>query len=428
MQIVVVGLDHHLNPVEVRERFAFRSSDLPRAFERLLREADTPVREAAILSTCNRVEIYAVAPNAEDAYTALSSFLIAFHGIAPDDQQPELYFLADGKAVEHLFSTTCGLNSMVVGENQIQAQVREAAAVAASLQALGSTLNALFRHAVEVGKRARTETAVSRYAASTSHAGVELARRHLGGLNSADVLLVGSGKVSELAAKNLLDNGARSITLVNRTVESAQQLADRWGGRALPFEALPKALEDADVVLSSTAAPHPIIHRHHVETALARRSNRPLLLIDLAVPRDIDPEVAGLAGVHVYDIDDLDQVVASNLRRRRDELGSVQGIVDEETARFMQWLHSRSVMPTLNQLRGMAEGIGRTELDRAFRRLGGLDQREREVVEALAMAIVNKLLHQPTIRLKQEAAQGNGAEYAEALQVLFGLDGGSHAV
>ena len=425
MHIVLVGLDHHTTPVEVRERFAFTPSQLHGAFNALLHTADAPLREAAILSTCNRVEIYGVATEVESAQAAIVNFLTTFHGVSSDEAQPALYCCADRGAVEHLFATTCGLNSMVVGEEQIQAQVRAAAASAASEGALGTTLNALFRRALEVGKRARTETAISRYAASISYAGVELARRLLGGLNAADVLLVGSGKVSELAAKNLLDNGARSITLVNRTVESALQLAGRWGGRALPFDALPDALSNADVVLSSTAASEPIIHPRHVEAALARRPDRPLLLIDLAVPRDIDPDVGLVPGVHVYDIDDLQEVVTSNLQRRRGELGSVRQIVDEEASRFAEWLQARSVMPTLNRFRAMAEGIGRAELDRAFRRLNELDQREREVVEGMAMAIVNKLLHQPTVRLKHEAAQGNGAEYAGALQSLFGLDDGA---
>jgi glutamyl-tRNA reductase len=426
MQIVVVGLDHHTSPVEVREQLAFRPSQLPSAFEQLLAAPGEIVQEAAILSTCNRVEIYAGTHDPVTARGAIVAFLHEFHHLPPDSVAEALYWDTGKDAVAHLFSTACGLNSLVVGEPQIQAQVRAAAETAAAHQALGPTLHALFRRAVEVGKRARTETGISRYAASVSHAGVELAKRHFGTLGKAHVLLVGSGKMSELSAKNLLDNGARSITLVNRTVESAQLLANRWGGQALPFDALPVALRDADVVLSSTAAPHTVIHAEQVRSALQERPERPLLLIDLAVPRDVDGDVALVDGAHVYDIDDLEEVVSSNLLRRREEIGAVKGIVAEETTRFLAWLSARSVVPTLNRLREQADSIGRDELEKALRRLPGLDQRSREVVESMVSGIVNKLLHQPTVRLKHEAAQGDAQAYAEALQFLFGLDGGAH--
>ena len=426
MQIVVVGLDHHTSPVEVREQLAFRPSQLPAAFEQLLATHDKLVQEAAILSTCNRVEIYAGTHDPVAARSAIATFLHEFHYLPPDAVAEALYWYTGKDAVEHLFATASGLNSLVVGEPQIQAQVRAAAETAVAHQALGPTLHALFRRAVEVGKRARTQTGISRYAASVSHAGVELAKRHFGTLRDARVLLVGSGKMSELSAKNLLDNGARSITLVNRTVESAQQLADRWGGQALSFDSLSMALRDADVVLSSTSAPHTVIHAEQVRAALQDRSDRPLLLIDLAVPRDVDADVALVVGAHVYDIDDLEQVVSSNLLRRREEIGAVKVIVAEETTRFLAWLSARSVVPTLNSLRAQADSIGRDELEKALRRLPGLDQRSREVVESMVSGIVNKLLHQPTVRLKREAAQGDAQPYAEALQFLFGLDGSPH--
>jgi glutamyl-tRNA reductase len=426
MQIIVVGLDHHTSPVEVRERLAFRPSQLATAFDRLLRGPDTRLAEAAILSTCNRVEIYGAAEDAVAARAYVVNFLHDFHGLPAGSVVDALYTHVDHGAVEHLFATACGLQSLVVGEPQIQAQVRAAAGDAAGHAALGPVLHALFRQAVEVGKRARTETGISRNAASISHAGVELARRLLGGLDKADVLLVGSGKVSELSAKNLVDNGARSITLVNRTVESAQRLAARWGGRALPFEMLPAALGEADVVISSTAAPHTVIHPEQVSAALSGRPSRPLLLIDLAVPRDVEAGVAEVEGAHVYDVDDLEQVVAGNIERRRAEFGAVERIVAEETNRFLHWLSARSVVPTLNRLREHADLIGRAELERALRRLPALGERDRAIVEALVAGVVNKILHQPTVRLKREAAEGDPEAYAAALQYLFGLDSGTH--
>ena len=422
MHIIVVGLDHHTSPVEVRERLAFETSQFEPAYRRLLEHPGTPVREAVILSTCNRVEVYAGTVDVIAARQFIVDFLHEFHELAPDSLTPSLYAYEDTVAVSHLFATASGLNSLVVGEPQIQAQVRGAAGIAGGSEALGSMLHGLFRHALEVGKRARSETGISRNAASISHAGVELARRLLGDLRSAHVLLVGSGEMSELAAKNLIDNGARSITLVNRTVEHARALVERWGGAALPFDQLPQALHDADVVLSSTAAPHTIIHVEHVRAAMRQRPQRPLLLIDLAVPRDIEAEVAGVPGAHVYDIDDLQQVVVTNLERRRAEVVSVQGIVAEEAERYMAWLSARAVVPTLSRLREHAEIISRAEVDRVMRRHPELGAREREVVESLASGIVNKLLHQPTVRLKQQATGANGTAYAEALQYLFDLE------
>ena len=422
MHIIVVGLDHHTSPVEIRELLAFRPSHYAAAYERLLQGPHAPLREAVILSTCNRVEVYGVPDEPVLAQQAVSEFLHAFHELPVGSLGSALYRLTGDEAVEHLFATTCGLNSLIVGEPQIQGQVRAAADLAAGLRATGPTLHALFRHALEVGKRARTETGISRSAVSISHAGVELARRLHGDLGSAKVLLVGSGEMSELAAKNLIDNGVRSITLINRTLESACALAQRWGGLAVPFDELASALIDADVVLSSTSAPHAVIHAEHVRSALAKRGGRPLLLIDLAVPRDVDPEVSLVAGAHVYDIDDLSDVVASNMERRREELGTVRTIVAEETERFLAWLSARSVVPTINRLREQAEDIGRGELERVMRRLPALGQREREAVESLATGIINKLLHEPTVRLKREAVQGNALPYAEALQFLFGLE------
>jgi glutamyl-tRNA reductase len=422
MHILVVGLDHHTSPVAVRERLAFQPSHYEPAYQHLLESATTSVREAVILSTCNRVEVYAVSEESAVARLAIEDFLHTFHDLEPETVTDALYVYQDRDAVMHLFSTACGLNSLVVGEPQIQAQVRNAAGLAGGAQALGPVLHGLFRHALEVGKRARTETNISRNAASISHAGVELARRLLGDLRAAHVLLVGSGEMSELAAKNLIDNGARKVTLVNRTVEHAQLLAGQWGGTALPFDALADALHDADVVISSTAAPHTVIQVEHVRAALADRPGRPLLLIDLAVPRDVAAEVAEVTGAFVYDIDDLHEVVATNLMRRREEVIAVEKIVDLEAERYLSWLSTRAVVPTLNRLREHAELISRAEIDRAMRRLPGLDDREREVVASLAAGIVNKLLHQPTVRLKQEAVGGNGAAYAEALQFLFGLE------
>jgi glutamyl-tRNA reductase len=421
MQLFAIGLDHHTSPVEVRERLTFRPSQLGAAFA-ALRDA-VGLREAAILSTCNRVEVYAVA-GAPDAPARVAAFLHAFHGIAPHTLEGAFYTHTSAAAVEHLFGTVSGINSLVVGESQIQRQVREAAAAAAEHESLGPVLNTLFQHALAVGKRVRTETLIGRHAASVSQAGVELARTLLGGLDNAHVLLVGSGKVSELAAKNLLDNGARAITLVNRTVEHARRLAQQWHGRALPFDQLQDALNHADVVISSTSAPHTVIHPQHAITAIAARGGRPLILIDLAVPRDVDESVVDVPGAHVYNVDDLQSVAARNLDRRRGEIAAARAIIAEETAAYLRWLHAREVVPTLNELRAHAERIRQNEVARALRRIGPLSEREQQIIEAMSQGIVNKLLHQPTVRLKQHTAEGAGLEFAAALQELFGLERG----
>ncbi len=422
MHIVVVGLDHHTSPVEVRERLAFRSSQLGAAYQAL--QTQVGLQEAAIISTCNRVEVYGVVDSV-DKGAELSGFLHSFHNQPPHAYDAALFTLVDGAATRHLFATASGIESLVLGETQILRQIRSAAAEAASHRSLGPILNTLFRHALEVGKRARTETGISRHAASVSQAGVVLARSLVGRLETAHVLLVGSGKVSELAAKNLLDNGARTITLVNRTVERAQELAQHWGGRALPFDQLQRGIDAADVVISSTSAPHTVIHRQHAATAMAARPERPLVMIDLAVPRDIDENVTEVGGVHLYNVDDLHTVVTSNLERRRGELHAVEKIIDDETNEFLAWLGARAVVPTLNGLRAHAERIRQAEVEKALRRMGPLSEREQQIIQALTQGIVNKLLHQPTVRLKERTGDGTGLAYATALQELFGLEHGN---
>ncbi len=432
MYLFVLGIDHRSAPVEVRERVAFRPSQYGEALGMLVGQLG--LAEAALLSTCNRVEIYGVAAEGPtdqpggprlDAAHAVSEWLHAFHGLAPGALDEQLTLHTNLAAAEHLFAVTSGINSLVIGESQIQRQVREAAALAGAHHSLGPVLNTLFRRALEVGKRARSETMIDRHAASVSQAGVELARQVFGGLGAASVLLVGSGKVSELAAKNLLDNGARTITLVNRTLEHACQLAQSWGGSALPFEELQSALNGADIVITSTSAPHTVVHLHHAQLALAGRQGRPLILIDLAVPRDVDVEVGALPGVYLYNVDDLQSVAADNLRRRHAEVEAVRVIVAAEAAEFSRWLGARAVVPTLTGLRAHAERIRQDEVAKALRRIGPLGERERDIVEALSMGIINKLLHQPTVRLKQQSENGSGVEFASALRELFGLEQGN---
>jgi glutamyl-tRNA reductase len=283
-------------------------------------------------------------------------------------------------------------------------------------------LSALFRAAIHAGKRARAETAIGCNPASVSSVAVGLAAEVFGSLTDCQVLIIGAGKTGELTAKALLDRGVRGVLVANRTYERAFQLAHRWGGQALTFERLAEALTRADIVISSTAAPHIILSRTDIEAAMAARGGRPLFLIDIAVPRDVDPTVRQLSGVHLYDIDDLQGLVEGNLRERRLEVPEVEAIVEEELSAFMDWFRTLDVVPTIAELRHRAEAIRRAELERTLRRLGDVSERERHLITAFSQTLVNKLLHHPTVRLKAEAQNGNGPLYARVVRDLFALE------
>jgi glutamyl-tRNA reductase len=415
----LIGLDHTTAPVTVREQVAFDADAIERALAELTQGAHAPLREAAILATCNRVEIYGAGD--ESAGEALLAFLARFHGREPAALRPHL-FLHEGEAVaQHLCAVAAGLRSLVLGEAQIQGQVRQAHERAAEAGGAGPILGALFRHALAAGGRVRSETALGLGAASVSQAAVELARQRLGDLGGRSVLLIGSGKVGELAARTLRANGAGALLVANRTMEHAQALAERWGGEALPLEDLEAGLARAEIAISSTAAPAPIITRPLVERALAGRGAGPgLLLLDLAVPRDVAEDVGALPGVSLLGVDDLHGVVGATLARRGQSLAAAEAIAVHEAAAFALWLREREALPALAALRQRAEALRAAELDRTLRRLD-LDASQREAVEALSRSLVNKLLHAPTLRVKGAAAQGQGERYAEMLSELFGL-------
>lgn len=438
MNLCVVGLDHTTAPVEVRERLAFNPADLPAALLQLTgrRNGSIPLlREAAIVSTCNRVEIYGVAADAGTARNIVR-FLADFHGIAEEQFVSSLFFYSGHEVTEHLCATAAGLNSIVLGEAQIQGQVRSAQELAQQVGTLGPILSRLFRQAIVAGKRVRSETELGQGAASASQVGVELARRQLGSLEGRSVLLVGSGQMSELAAQNLLANGAHDLLIVNRTMAHGLELAERYGGRCFAYDELTDAMAQADIVISSTAAPVTVIHRYHVEQALqargaerglARAVNAPyphheMLLIDLAVPRDIDADIAEIPGIHLYTVDDLHNVINHTMERRSAAGEIAKQIVLEEVHAFKEWLTSREALPALSCLRQQAEQLRHAELKRAMRNLGDLSPEEWYAVEALSRSLVNKLLHSPTMRMKHAATNGEGQRYAAMLCDLFGLD------
>jgi glutamyl-tRNA reductase len=414
--IVVVGLNHETAPVAVREALAFPKEGLPEALARLREEAG--LGEAVILSTCNRVEVYG--RSSDSSVAAVAAFLARYHKRRLEDIAPHLYRLEGEAAVRHAFRVAASLDSMVMGEPQILGQVKEAYETAEKSGSLGSVLTALRNRSVAAAKRARTETAIGRNAVSVSHVAVELARKIFGELRDRSVLLVGAGKMSELAARQMVRDGARASVLGGRTFEKAEALAAALGGRAAPLEALRAELARADIVISGTGAPGIVIRREDVEAAQAARRGRPLFLIDIAVPRDVAEDAGKVSGVFLYDLDDIKTVAEANLRERKKEASAAEVILEQEIKEFLEWRRSLEVVPLLVELRKRADEIRKTEIEKARRRLGPLTPEQESALEAATTAIVNKLLHGPTVQLKQMAGNGQ-PEHVGFIRKLFGL-------
>jgi len=405
VKLVLVGTSHHLAPLELRERVAFPLEQAAALARRLAGEE----LECVCLSTCNRTELYLAGSDPDAAEAAAATALEAV-GSA-------LYRLRDEAAALHLFRVAAGLDSMVPGEGEILGQVRTAYEIGAT----GAFLDRLFRQALHAGRKARAQTAIGESPASVSSAGAALAEQVFGDLRGRTIVLLGAGKVSELAARNLVSRGARIAVVANRTTDRATALAGRLGGEALPLERVGEQLATADVVVSSTSAPGYVLRRDDVEAALRGRRGRLILFVDLAVPRDLDPEIAALDGCYLYDLDDLEAVVTETLAGRRREAERAEGIVATEAERFREWQASLEVVPAIASLRARAEEIRTAELAKAEARLGRLTEGERRTVESVTAQIVNKLLHLPTVRMKQAAAAADGVLYADTVRYLFGL-------
>ena len=432
--IVVVGVSHRTAPLAVREALAFPKERLVEALTRARAEAG--LDEAMILSTCNRVELYGRARAAADATAgaepappldaaaAIEAFLLAFHGRSARDLGDALYRLSGAAAVRHAFRVAASLESMVVGEPQILGQVKEAYHAAEAAGTLGSTLNALRNRSLAAAKRARTETGIGHNAVSISHVAVELARKIFGELRDKNVLLVGAGKMSEVAARNLVRSGARATVLGGRTFARAEELAAALGGRAAPLEALRTEMAAADIVISGTGASGIVIHHDDVVAARAARKGRhrrPLFIIDIAVPRDVEASVAGIGGVFLYDLDDLKAVAEANLRERMKEAAAAESLIDREVDAFLDWFKARDAVPVVIELRQRAEAIRRGELEKARRRMGPLSAEQEQALEAATTAIVNKLLHSPIVHLKEAARNGQGPDQVSFIRKLLGL-------
>jgi glutamyl-tRNA reductase len=419
MHIVVVGVDHISAPIALRERLTCSVRQIPQ----VLNATQTIGQECVLLSTCNRIELYALCPDVEQGEEALLRVLSETRQVTYDELADHCYRFVDEQAVTHLFGVASGLYSLVPGEPQIQGQVVEALEIAQGGGYAGPVLSALFRAAVSTGKRARSETGISRNAASISHVAVQLARHLFPRLEQARILLIGSGQMSELAARNLCDNGARQLVIINRTQSHAVDLAQALGAVHRSFNELADALAEADVVISSTTAPRAIITPELMRQVMERRTSRSLLLIDIAMPRDIDPAVTELTGVHLYNLDDLQAEVERGIHLRRQEAEHVQTIVAEEVQQFERWLASLSVVDTISDLRQHADALRRQELARAIRQLSPtLSERELATVQELTTRLMNKFLHAPMLRLKDAAAVGEGHIYAQAMRYLFDLE------
>jgi glutamyl-tRNA reductase len=422
MQILCLGLSHHTAPVELRERVSYHVGAQKAALARLgCGHASQPVElvELAILSTCNRLEFYAFTHT--DRFEPLLQFIGETTGVPVTELAPHLYHYAQADAILHLGRVASGLDSMILGEPQILGQVTEAYELGLGQRSIGPVLSALFRYAIHTGKRARTDTAISRNPASISSVAVRLAEETVGTVSTAHTVIVGAGEMAELAVEALRLRGAQHITVVNRTHARAQQLADRWQATVLTFENLPDALFDADIVITSTGAPHILIKPPLVELVMRQRPDRPLVFIDIAVPRDVDPDVNQLPNVRCYDVDDLSARLTDSLSERQQEVPQVEAIIAAEADAFMAWLKSLEIMPVISDLRAKADNIRRAEVDKTLRQLKGLSDADRQRIEAMSEALVNKLLHDATLRLKAEAGNGHAAEYAAAIRHLFAL-------
>jgi glutamyl-tRNA reductase len=414
MRLALVGLSHHRTPVELRETVALDLSEAGRLAGLLAERAI----EAVCLSTCNRTEVYLAHADESEGQALAIEALVDRAAIPEAELAPAFYRLADEAAALHLFRVAAGLDSMVPGEGEILGQVRAAYEAGAA----GPLLGRLFRQALHAGKKARAETAIAESPSSVSAAAAALAQQVFGDLSGRRILLIGAGKVSELAARNLVSRGAEISFVASRTFDRAAEVARAFGSEALPLERVAAELARADVVVSSTSAPAFVVGAEQVEPALHRRAGRPLLLIDLAVPRDLDPAIHELEGCFLYDIDDLEAVVAESLAGRRREAERAEAIVAAEAQRFREWQASLDVVPAIASLHARAEEIRAAELAKADARLSRLSDAERRAVEAMTAQIVGKLLHLPTVRMKEAAATADGGVYADAVRHLFGLE------
>ncbi|MEA2428237.1 MAG: glutamyl-tRNA reductase [Thermoleophilaceae bacterium] len=418
--LLAIGVSHKTAPVAVRERLALPEGRSASVLREIVRHDQ--IHEAVAISTCNRTEMYLVAGDAVEAESAALSSMARHASIRPTELVSAIYSLRDDDAVRHLFEVVAGLDSMIVGEAEVQGQVKRAYELALVEGVTGPLSNRLFRDALAAGKRARTETGISRSQTSVSSVAVELGRTILGDLEKRSVLVIGAGENGELAARAFHERGVKTVFVANRRYDRAIGLAQRFGGSAVRFDDMLPRLIDTDIVVSSTASPHQIIGRDELADVMEQRQGRPMLVIDIAVPRDIDPVVRDLPGVTLYDMDDLQREVTRNLGSRESEARRARGIVAEEVDRFAEWRASLDVVPTISALRERGDRIVEDVLRENSGRWTALSEEDQERVEMLARAVVKRLLHEPTLKLKGASIEGESYVYVQALRELFGLE------
>lgn len=419
MFIVVLGINHKTAPVEIRETLSMSKAQINKHSDQL--RALPGVKGIVILSTCNRTEFYIAAEELKLGKDSLINFVADYGNYTPEQLAPYIYLKECRNAVGHLFRVSAGLDSMILGESQILGQVQTAYEYSLEFKLSNNVLNTLFQQAISVGKRVRTETLIDRQSLSISSVAVDFAKEMFGNLQGRSVLILGAGETSELTARHLLSNGISSVIVANRTYERAYNLAQELGGKAIRLNDFPQYLVEADIVISCTAAPKYIVEVEELKPVLNLRKNKPILFIDIAVPRDIDPKVTEFDNVSLYDVDDLQNVVQQNLNERRKEAIQAQIIVDEEIQKFLQWSDSLLVVPTITLLKEKANYIKDKELLRAMRKIGKLTDKDKKAIEILANSIVNQLLHEPISELKKSSQTEKGTLYTEAIQTLFNL-------
>ena len=421
MYIHCLGLNHTTTPISIREKLSFNDDHIRAALARLGCGGMHTIAELIILSTCNRIELYAI--SSQYSFSVLESFLSETRGVAASELNAHLYHFIDSEAVGHLFKVATGLDSLVLGEPQILGQVTHALELARGQNTAGSFLNRLFQSAIHTGKRARAETAISRNSASVSSLAASVAEKNVRDVKQARVVVMGAGEMAELAVEALRKRGMQKIVVVNRTLERAQELVERWGAEAATFESIDQVLRRADILISSTGAPHIIISTEMVRHAMQFRPELPLVLLDIAVPRNIEPEVTDIPHVKLFDIDHLNTNLEQSLAERAAQVPMVEKIIQEEIDEFLEFLGSLEMIRLIADLQQQAESIRRTELEKTLRRLPDLTDSERTNIEAMSMALVKKILASPTSRLRAEAACPHAPEYAAVARTLFNLPG-----
>jgi glutamyl-tRNA reductase len=419
MKVFVAGLNHKIADVDVREKLAFNG---PKLQEGLTRFKELPeVHEAIILSTCNRVELYANVKDNQRAAEAVKTFLSEFHNINRSSLDTGLYIYDGVNAVRHIFRVASSLDSMVVGEPQILGQLKDAFELALSQKTTGILLNKLMKKAISVAKRVRTETRIAENAVSISFAAVELAKKIFTDLSKRVFMLLGAGEMAELAAKHLISSGVKEVLVSNRTYERACDLAKEFNGKPVRFDEFIDEMSRADIVICSTGAPSYIVTKSQMQKVMKERKQRQVFLIDISVPRNLDPEINDLDNVYLYNVDDLQGVVDSNLFERKKEADKAEKIIDEELETFLKWQSTLDSVPTIIAIREKAEEIKKEELDKFFHKMPGMGQKEREAIEYMAAALINKMIHPPTAALKDDSEDKD--VLVATIRKLYGIDG-----